>query len=58
MIRKIYNFLVNELFANYFIVDAYDHFGNKINHKICRNFIEKEITVFIFCIKYHFVRVI
>ena len=44
---KILNFIKNNLLSNYFIIDAYDCFGNKVNHKIARNFLEKEITLFV-----------
>ena len=55
---KILNFIKNNLLSNYFIIDAYDCFGNKVNHKIVRNFLEKEITLFIWLNKYHYVQVI
>ena len=55
---KILNFIKNNLLSNYFIIDAYDWFGNKVNHKIARNFLEKEITLFIWLNKYHYVQVI
>ena len=55
---KILNFIKNNLLSNYFIIDAYDCFGNKVNHKIARNFLEKEITLFIWLNKYHYVQVI
>jgi hypothetical protein len=42
----------------YYIINAYDHDRNKVNHKIVHSEFMKEIIVFIWCIKYNWVKVI
>lgn len=42
----------------YYIIDAYDHDRNKVNHKIIHTEFMKDITLFIWQIKYNWVTII
>ena len=56
--QKIIKFIREEMFCSYFIMDAYDMFDNKVNHKIAHSYFEKEITLFLWLNKYCYVTVI
>lgn len=52
------NRILTKICPFYYIMDAYDEFGNKVDHLIAHSFIQKQIVLFIWINKYSRVVVI